>query len=250
MRFKMLHFAQKTVVSLILIASFTLFSGVALRLKSTYPGPGLESFPRMVRTLTAISRLSSSVMQLSEPVTWAILRLIQSPEQIAGNQFTFVLVVSEINYAVSAVATVDGRAMSGTFQDTQDGVGTFSLSNITPVLTPNLVLPNPPVVQLKNRTATFTCAKFSGIKTTAQALQRAAGIGRSAASSTAKTTIRYELTLKKGRTRQTLISTRNKVTVSNIKPGTYQISYRGQAVRNEKTIFSSKASPAAVFTVK
>ena len=242
----MIQLVHKTLVATLLVFTISFFSNTALaqvNVTGTWTGrsfAGGSYYQNDFAFAQSGTKVTGSGLANQSPgvVTGTIV----------GNQFTFFSNYPKLGYSSSATAITDGRTMSGTFLDSQGTRGTFTLTNLDPVLTPKLVLANPPVVQLKNKTATFTCAKFSGIQSAATARASLKSARPDAAS--AKTTIRYEVTLKQGRTRQTILSARNRITVTNLKTGAYSVSYRGQAIKNAKPIFSSKASPAAVFTVK
>lgn len=161
---------------------------------------------------------------------------------VNGSQLTFHSEYPSINYSSDAIATTDGRTMSGTFLDSQGTSGTFTAQNILPTLTPNFTIPDPPIVQIKGRNLTLTLQPFAKFQSTvAKTFER---------KSQGKTTIQYTITIKKGSQRLQRITKRNTETVRNLASGTYRVNYKASAIRGGKTIFSSKVSPTAVFTIK
>lgn len=161
---------------------------------------------------------------------------------INGSRLTFHSEYPSINYSSDATAITDGRTMSGTFLDSQGTSGTFSAQNLTPVLTPNFKIPDPPVVEIKGTNATLTLQPFSGVAPSA-------GKELFFEKASKKTTIQYSITLKKGSQREQRITKRNTETFRNLSPGTYRATYKAFAVRGTKKIFSSQVSPPAVFTI-
>lgn len=163
---------------------------------------------------------------------------------ISGTTLTFHSDYPTIGYSSDATATTDGETMSGTFTDSQGTSGTFTATKFKFNLTPGIIIENPPVVAIENKTATVTLQKFSGASLTSFRKQVLA-----AKKGGKKYTIQYDVTLT-GPQKKKLTSKRNEVTFKNLKPGNYSVFYKVVALKDGKKAFASQKSPAAVFTIQ
>jgi hypothetical protein len=128
-------------------------------------------------------------------------------------------------------------------------------STTSNVLNPQTTLEDPPAVTVKNRSATLIFRKFKKASLKAAAAQAAVLYDSAApAAKKKKLEIVYVATVSTvgAGTKKNIKKTakKNSLTIKNLAPGNYTVSYQVRAVQGKKVKLSTNVSPAATFTVQ
>lgn len=164
---------------------------------------------------------------------------------LIGSQLTLSASCPSVNYSSNSTATVnaENNFIQGTFSDSQGTTGTFTQSKQQNTLVPGKELTEAPLAVVQDKNVTITVLKFNnaGTKSTAQKslFQISAAKGLK---------VKYEVSIK-GAEKRKLTSKKNIITVKNLKPGNYTVSYKAVAFNGDQKSFSSKPSPSAGFTI-
>jgi len=121
-----------------------------------------------------------------------------------------------------------------------------------PALTRHTTLDDPPDVDVNGKKVIIVLEKFSGGSLNSQTFAFSALL-KSAAKARKKLSVQYKVTVqvagKPKRDILQLITKRNQLTIRGLRPGSYTVKYRAQAVRDGDVVFSTRPSTATAFEV-
>lgn len=188
--------------------------------------------------------------------TWTSIATINDNFEF-GKVDTFNLSSFAVIY--QGILNQEGTQVTGTWADNLGSTGSFISDRIAPIeFKPGLTIVDAPNITIEKKTITITMEKFSkalpkNAKNNTRTARFLASQGvETAPAKAAKITILYEINIKgatRQQTRKTVTSKRNQVTVKNLVPGNYTTSYKVKAIQNEKTLYSTRPSPKAIFNI-
>lgn len=172
-----------------------------------------------------------------------------------ADQPTTALAIGGLGYNVdrSTVAFISEGNLVSTGSATVANVFRLNLRYPPPKLVANAPLQSPPDVTVSGRTCKVVLQRFSGISVSSNASlpwSNGEQLAEEVVSSLG-TKVTYDIRLKSSSTKKTQkrTSTNVRVTLRNLKPGTYTLKYRAQGTKGRRTV-STKFSPSVSITIK